>query len=441
MFEYKLQIACLILVAYIIGVYIKSSSKTLKCHPIFDILLIVTPWAIGFDGLTAWTVNHMEIVPWWLNNAAHAIFLVLMSSLTGLMFVYIIDQAVGVPRNRRYLLLIPSAIVSCVIVATMGSIYYVQGKTTWYSFGTPVFLAFVSLLVHFIVIIISLVFHRRTIEKRKVFSLGLCMLVVFIILLIQFFFTEALYTSLLSTFIVICFYMNFEDPALRRIGEFNLEMVTSFATLVENRDGSTGGHIKRTRDYAAIILDDLWKVPRYKQAITKDYVMSVLYAAPLHDIGKISTPDDILKKPGKLTDEEYEIMKQHSSIGGEIILETFSNIGAPDFEKIAYEVARHHHEKWNGKGYPDGLAGEEIPLHARIMAIADVFDAVSAKRCYRAAMPIEKCFKIIEEGSGTDFDPVLVQLFLDAKDRVLDVYEKAKQKDEDLQHEHAEENA
>ena len=120
----------------------------------------------------------------------------------------------------------------------------------------------------------------------------------------------------------------------------------------------------------------------------------------------------ILQKPGKLTSEEFDIMKTHAARGGKIIRETFGHLGDDEYEKMAYEVARHHHEKWNGRGYPDGLSQKEIPLSARIMAVADVFDAVSAKRCYRDALPLEECFRIIENGSGQDFDPVIAGCFL-----------------------------
>ncbi|MCI5830393.1 MAG: HD domain-containing protein, partial [Spirochaetia bacterium] len=150
-------------------------------------------------------------------------------------------------------------------------------------------------------------------------------------------------------------------------------------------------------------------------------------ASPMHDIGKIAIPDAILQKPGKLTDEEYAIMKTHADKGGKIIEETFGHSDNDEYEKMAFEVARHHHEKWNGKGYPDSLVRKDIPLCARIMAIADVFDAVSAKRCYRDAMPLEQCFEIIEKGSGTDFDPVIADVFLDMKDQVIKVYSKSRQ--------------
>jgi len=213
-----------------------------------------------------------------------------------------------------------------------------------------------------------------------------------------------------------------EDPSYRRLEKHNAEMTSGFATLVENRDNNTGGHIKRTKEYVRMMLAEMVEMPQYKQMLTKDFVKNMINAAPLHDIGKISTPDNILQKPGKLTDEEYTIMKLHAATGGDIIKETFKGLNDAEFLDTAYQVARFHHEKWNGRGYPEGISGENIPLCARIMAVADVFDAVSAKRVYRDAMPIEKCFQIIESGAGSDFDPELVSIFLNAKDKVLEIY-------------------
>lgn len=156
----------------------------------------------------------------------------------------------------------------------------------------------------------------------------------------------------------------------------------------------------------------------YPGMLTKDYISGVIDAAPLHDIGKIGISDEILHKPGKLTSEEYEIMKTHSQIGSDILEKILNKLDDKEYMTIASEVARYHHEKWNGRGYPVGLCGEDIPLHARIMAIADVFDAVSEKRCYREAMSLDRAFAIIEEGAGSDFDPVLAKLFLESRDRI-----------------------
>lgn len=207
--------------------------------------------------------------------------------------------------------------------------------------------------------------------------------------------------------------------------ELNLyheEMVMGFATLVENKDGSTGGHIKRTTAYVKLLAEELKRRGYYEDILTKEYIQNLCMAAPMHDIGKIAIPDVVLQKPGRLTDEEFLIIKGHADKGGEIIKETFGHLGNEKYAQMAYEVARYHHEKWNGKGYPTGLKRKDIPLCARIMAIADVFDAVSEKRCYRDAMPLEQCFNIILEGSGQDFDPMLVEVFMDIRAQVEAVH-------------------
>lgn len=233
---------------------------------------------------------------------------------------------------------------------------------------------------------------------------------------------QTLLSSLGVTIIVLGVYVNQENPTVEELSRYHNEMVMGFATLVENKDGSTGGHIRRTSLYVRMLAEELQRRGCYGDVLTKDYMKNLSKAAPMHDIGKIAVPDVILQKPGKLTKEEFEIMKLHAVNGGHIIQETFGHLGDEQYAQMAYQVARYHHEKWNGKGYPEGLAGERIPLCARIMAIADVFDAVSQSRCYRKAMPLEQCFAIIAEGSGQDFDPVLAEIFLEIKDKVEEIY-------------------
>jgi len=208
--------------------------------------------------------------------------------------------------------------------------------------------------------------------------------------------------------------------------KYSRNMMYGFATLVENRDENTGGHIKRTSIYAELLAAKLREKGIYSDIIDEKFIKSLSMVAPLHDVGKIAIPDNILCKPGKLTDEEFDIMKSHSAKGGEIIKETFSEIADEDYGKMAYEVARYHHEKWNGRGYPEGLSGADIPLPARIMAVADVFDAVSEKRCYRDAMPIEKCFEIISDGIDRDFDPVIAETFIEMRDTIISIRDKEK---------------
>ena len=204
----------------------------------------------------------------------------------------------------------------------------------------------------------------------------------------------------------------------KELKKFHKEMVMGFATLVENKDGSTGGHIKRTTAYVRLLAEELKKRGIYSDELTEEYLLDLYQAAPMHDIGKIAVPDVILKKPGKLTEEEFKIIQEHTVKGGQIIKETFEHLQNKHYSQMAYEVSKFHHEKWNGKGYPEGLEKEAIPLCARIMAIADVFDAVSERRCYRDAMPLEQCFKIVEEGSGTSFEPLLVSVFLSIRDKI-----------------------
>ena len=424
MFDFKLQLGCLIILLYIIALYIKYSyDKRIKCNRIFDALMFTVPWAVFFDGVTAWSVNHLDVCPYRLNLILHAAFLVMMNVVSMLIFFYMLDVTIGLKNKKKAAVLtIPTTAIIIVTLVTINKLEFIHGKTTNYSMGLPVKISFAMVFLHFLLILLVLVARHRTLEKKKIMSIISFMAICVICLTVQIIYPEVLISSLVPTLTIIGIYVNFEDPSEKRLQIYNEDMVTGFATLVENRDNNTGGHIKRTKEYVRILLKQMQKCDKYTFVLTRDYRRNVIQAAPMHDIGKISTPDYILQKPDKLTDDEYDIMKKHSPIGGEIIKDTFADIDEPEFQKIAYEVARYHHEKWNGRGYPDGLSGEEIPLHARIMAIADVFDAVSAKRVYRDAMPLDKCFKIIEEGAGKDFDPDLAELFLNAKDTITQYY-------------------
>ncbi len=193
------------------------------------------------------------------------------------------------------------------------------------------------------------------------------------------------------------------------------EVIISMANLIESRDGSNGEHVKRTSYYVEQIVNKLFSDDKYTAIIHPEYVHNLVKAAPMHDIGKITVPDNILQKPGRLTAEEFEIMKLHAANGGKIIRETMGKIEEKDYIDIAYNVATYHHEKWDGSGYPEGLKGENIPLEARIMAVADVFDALISKRCYKDAMSLDEAFKIMVESRGTHFDPAVVDAFLDIR--------------------------
>ena len=198
-------------------------------------------------------------------------------------------------------------------------------------------------------------------------------------------------------------------------------MITFLAAVMENRDDNTGGDIRRTALYVELIAKELKQQGIYSDILTEKYVSDMVVAAPLHDIGKIHIPDAILNKPGKLTEDEFEIMKSHTTAGEELLVHAKEELGESGYLNTAIEMAAYHHEWWNGKGYPYGISGTEIPLCARIMAVADVFDALTSKRCYKDAMPLEKAYAIIREESGTHFDPVVVEAFFVA---VEDIEEK-----------------
>lgn len=419
----KLQIGCLVLVLYLELIYIwQTTGKNAKvpCNPIFDALMMIIPSLIVFDGLTAWTVNHLDIVPVSLNLFLHAVFFILLSLFMFVMFLHTLSFIKGFPKRFifRILIILPFIISVILILVFLPELEFIIGKKVNYSMGISVVVCYLIILLYFILIFVFTVRRIKYLEVRKRINVMSFLFISLLILISQVIFPEILISSLVPAFSLIALYINIEDPVLRRMKNYNSEIVTSFATLVESRDSSTGSHVKRTKSYVKIILDEIKTNSLYSSIMTKDFEDKMMNAAPMHDIGKISIPDTILQKPGKLTDEEYSVMKKHSVLGGEIIQEIFKDMDDKEFLNIAYDVTRYHHEKWNGNGYPEGLVGKEIPFSARIMAIADVFDAISAKRCYRDAMPLDKCFAIIKEGKGVDFDPVLTDLFLNAREKV-----------------------
>jgi putative two-component system response regulator len=192
----------------------------------------------------------------------------------------------------------------------------------------------------------------------------------------------------------------------------------AMGTLAEYRDPETGGHIKRTQNYVRVLGEKLSDHPKYKDFFKSKNIDLLYLSAPLHDIGKVGVPDNILLKPGKLTDEEFVEMKKHTTYGYEAILaaETELDEESSAFLKFAKEIAHTHQEKWDGSGYPNGLKEDEIPISGRLMAVADVYDALISKRVYKPPFPHEKAVSIIQEGRGTHFDPDMVDAFLELED-------------------------
>jgi response regulator RpfG family c-di-GMP phosphodiesterase len=208
------------------------------------------------------------------------------------------------------------------------------------------------------------------------------------------------------------------------IHEILYSSILALAKLAESRDNETGEHLNRMKMYSRLVAQLLYSDSKYKDKISPEYIDDIEKFSPLHDIGKVSIRDEILLKPGKLTKEEFEIMKTHAEYGAKVLESAEANlesIGLSAF-KMGIEIASGHHEKWDGSGYPCGTIGEAIPLSARIVAVADVFDALTSQRPYKKAFSVEGAYRIIEEGSGKHFDPEIVRVFVENRNRVVDLY-------------------
>lgn len=218
-----------------------------------------------------------------------------------------------------------------------------------------------------------------------------------------------------------------EDKVIERTKEISLTQevtIEAIASLAEYRDPETGGHINRTKNYVKIMAERLMQKQEYEDILNDKIVEMYYKSAPLHDIGKIGVKDEILLKPGKLTSSEFEEMKMHTMFGTNVLAMSSKKLGENSFLKYAMEFSKYHHEKWDGTGYPQGLKGKNIPLTGRIMAIADVYDALISKRVYKPAFSHERAVEIIREDSGSHFDPELVELFLQISEDFRDIAQK-----------------
>ena len=418
----KVQLGCLFIVLYIAFIYLRECKRYHKklSSSIFDELMWLGIASIILDGITAVTVNHLDTVNVVVNRILHMLFLISIDTVIYMLFSYMLKATGTLPKRKigKIILNVPYIINILIVVMNIGSLEFRIGESTNYSMGISAYTCFIMVAIYMLFTLGVYIRCWNYIEGHKRVSIFTYLLSMGVITCIQALNPELLLSSVAVTLMLLGMYMNQEDPVMNEVERYHGEMVMGFATLVENKDGSTGGHIKRTTAYVKLLAQELRDRGYYKDILTKDYMKNLCQAAPMHDIGKIAVPDVVLQKPGKLTDEEFATIKQHAANGGKIVKETFGNLGDEQYTQMAYQVARYHHEKWNGRGYPEGLKEEEIPLCARIMAVADVFDAVSEKRCYRDAMPMDKCFEIIRSGCGQDFDPVIAEVFLDIRDKV-----------------------
>jgi len=210
--------------------------------------------------------------------------------------------------------------------------------------------------------------------------------------------------------------------------------ILAMASLAETRDSDTGNHIRRTQYYVKALAEKLKTHPRFKDVLDDAAIAMLFKSAPLHDIGKVGIPDNILLKPGRFEPHEFAIMKTHTTLGRSAIEHAEQSLGTSvDFLTCAKEIAQWHQEKWDGSGYPDGIGGDHIPVAARLMAVADVYDALISRRVYKDGMPHDKAVQIIAEGKGSHFDPDMVDAFLDLQDEFRAIAKKYADSDRDME--------
>ncbi|MSN26048.1 MAG: response regulator [Geobacter sp.] len=207
----------------------------------------------------------------------------------------------------------------------------------------------------------------------------------------------------------------------KEIIDSQMATIIALAKLAESRDDDTGKHIERVQLYSRMLAERLAAASVYKQEITADFIENIYLASPLHDIGKVAIADSVLLKPGQLTAAEFDMMKSHTLIGAETLASALVNYPKNVFLRTGMTIARSHHERWDGTGYPDGAKGVEISLYARVTAVADVYDALTTKRCYRQALPHDEAYGMIVSGSGTQFDPLLVTAFKEISEDFLKI--------------------
>ena len=309
----KLQLGCLLIVLYVAFIYVREryAYKIKKKEPVFAWLLLMGILEITLDGITAYTVNHLDSVPAVVNMVLHMCFLCSLDIMMFLMFLYLLDITRGIPKNRkkRILLMAPLVINLAIVIIFMPQLSYLHGNITNYSMGISAYTCFIMVAVYILAAIVILFTSWHQLGHHKLITVSTYVFASIVVTCYQMFHPQALISCIVPTPVIVGTYLNMENPVFTKLQDYSNEMVMGFATLVENRDDNTGGHIKRTTAYVRMLAEELRTRGLYKKQLTGDYIKNLVMAAPMHDVGKIAIPDAILQKPGKLTSEEFDIMK------------------------------------------------------------------------------------------------------------------------------------
>ena len=314
-----------------------------------------------------------------------------------------------------------------VICAPFGAIFYFND--TGYFRGDYFWIYEVFYFFSLAYLVVSLAIAGRRFRHRDSITIIMILVVLFSGILPMTFYK--LHVSYIAIGIAACLcYIYYNDLVQQdtkaelvanqeKMSSMQSHIITGLASLIESRDTDTGEHVARTSFYVKTLAENAREEGIYLNQINDEFISLLYLLAPLHDVGKILVSDQLLTKPGRLTKEEYEEMKKHASEGGLVIKKILDGITDEEYLKFASDIAMYHHEWWNGTGYPSQLKGDQIPLAARIMAIADVFDALTSKRCYKDEMSAEDAFKILKGEAGTHFDPLLIEVLLRHKDKYV----------------------
>lgn len=361
-------------------------------------------------------------------DASYAVILTIVTVLQfsmSPMLAVLFSGALGLHKQARKAswFLIPSFLIE-VCCAPFGYVFYFDQNG--YSRGNLFVIYEIMYLISMLYLAISLFLVGKRFHNRD--TITIIMIVVVLlggILPMTFYKINVSYISIgISACLCYIYYNDLIQQDTKKkllsnqkqISDMQIHIISGLSNLIENRDTDTGEHVTRTRKYVKTLAEYALKDGVYTDIIDNHFIELLYSLAPLHDVGKIVVPDNILKKPGRLTPEEFNEIKKHTTAGGMVVKQILEGITNEEYTAFATDIATYHHEKWNGSGYPEKLSGEDIPLSARIMAIADVYDALTSERCYKTAMSPDEAVRTIKDESGTHFDPKLVEVFLHHKE-------------------------
>ncbi len=428
-YNIEFQIAGLLITMGIFITYIfsqNSAARSSRVHKIFFVHLCTLIVNLIFDFVSVIAISERDkLPPIFVTFFAKGYIITMLFWITLTLF-FVFATVQSRVRTKRGLFLCDCAfhllgaacVAMCVVVICFPVLYEGHGRLI-YSYGIPSTCTYIYSAFCVALAFMFLFFFSRQMSKNEILPILGFVCMEGVVALVQNLNPFLLILGIGSAFTE--FFM-FRSLEIISSNDFQQEIIHSFSDLIEGRDKNTGGHVKRTRAYVRLILEELQKQKKYSHLITRDYIETVVEAAAIHDIGKITIPDSILQKRDRLTDEEYDIMKTHTTSGADLVKNSLNKIGTQEWTSVAYDMAYSHHERWDGNGYPRGLKKDEIPFAAQAMAISDVFDAISQDRCYRKRMSLDESFSIIKSGTGTHFNPEIVNAFLKAREKVVMVY-------------------